>query len=100
MPSPNTLLIVNLISTWYMVGLTAVPAWTVFAALGLLAIVWASTAFVQVPCHEKLSDGFDAAVHGRLVLSNWIRTVCWTARGLLVTWMLALVMNEITRDAV
>ena len=78
----------------------AVPAWMVFAALGLLAIVWASTAFLQVPCHDKLTNGFDAAVHSQLVLSNWIRTVGWTARGILVTWMLALVLNEMTRDAV
>ncbi len=148
---PNTLLIANLISTWYMVGLiwmvqivhyplfakvgseqfdgyqmshqslttlvvgppmlveiatallllwrrpSTVPAWSVYVALGLLLIVWASTAFLQVPCHEKLTNGFDAAIHSRLVVTNWIRTVCWTGRGVLVTWMLVVVLQQIPR---
>ena len=42
----------------------------------LLAIVWASTAFVQVPQHQRLSP---ERVPG-LVRSNWIRTVAWTIR--------------------
>jgi UDP-N-acetylmuramyl pentapeptide phosphotransferase/UDP-N-acetylglucosamine-1-phosphate transferase len=71
-----------------------IPGWLIYIALGLLAIVWASTAFLQVPCHENLTDGFDAAIHARLVVSNWIRTVCWTARGFLVAWMLAIVLGH------
>ena len=48
---------------------------------GLLAVIWASTAFLQVPCHARLERSFDAATAARLVRSNWIRTVAWTARG-------------------
>jgi hypothetical protein len=48
--------------------------------LTLLAGIWASTFFLQVPCHLKLSTGWDAATHRFLVQSNWIRTVLWTAR--------------------
>lgn len=47
----------------------------------LLGGVWASTMLLQVPCHRRLAEGFDAAVHRRLVRGNWIRTVAWTARG-------------------
>lgn len=72
----------------------SVPAWLVYTALALLVVVWASTAFVQVPCHEKLTGGFDAAAHSRLVVSNWIRTIGWTVRGVLVTWMLVYVLNK------
>jgi hypothetical protein len=36
---------------------------------------------LQVPLHQKLSSGFDAAVHRRLVATNWWRTVGWTLRG-------------------
>ena len=151
MISQNTVLIANLISTWYMVGLiwmvqivhyplfakvgpeqyvsyqlshqslttwvvgppmlieiatavwlvwnrpAAVPDWLVYTALGLLAVVWASTAFLQVPCHEKLASEFDSAIHSRLVVSNWIRTVGWSARGLLMMWALALVLNKATQ---
>jgi uncharacterized membrane protein len=78
---------------WYRPA--GVPDWLVYIALGLLAIVWASTAFLQVPCHEKLTAGFDAAVHNKLVVSNWIRTIGWTARGVLVTWMLVDVLREV-----
>ena len=60
-------------------------AW-VWAALVLLVVAWLSTAFLQVPCHSKLNIAFDADVHRRLVNSNWIRTISWTLRGLLVAW--------------
>lgn len=65
-------------------GNVAGYAW---AALILLIIVWLSTAFLQVPCHGKLNVAFDSEVHRQLVNSNWIRTVCWTLRGLLVAWI-------------
>lgn len=80
---------------WYRPA--GVPDWLIYVALALLAVVWASTAFVQVPCHEKLTHGFDAAIHSRLVVSNWIRTVGWTARGVLVTWMLVCVPGNVPR---
>lgn len=53
-------------------------------SLGLLAVVWVSTFSVQVPLHRRLAGGYDAARHRRLVLSNWIRTLAWTVRAVLV----------------
>ena len=52
-------------------------------ALGFsaLLLIWASTALLQVPAHQKLSEGFDEATHRRLVNTNWIRTLLWSARG-------------------
>ena len=61
--------------------------WTL-AGGALLAVIWASTAFLQVPMHVALSQGFDAQAHARLVDTNWIRTVCWTARGVIALWMI------------
>lgn len=63
-------------------------------AAALLAGVWASTFLLQVPCHARLSLGWDAEVHARLVATNWIRTVLWTARlgavwALTAAWMAA-----------
>lgn len=55
--------------------------WTAF---GLMIVHLSSTAFLQVPCHEKLLDGYDKAVVTRLVHTNWIRTIAWTLRGLLL----------------
>jgi hypothetical protein len=64
-----------------------VSTWQLWLGLALLAVVWLSTAFVQVPCHELLSKQFDPGVHQRLVHSNWVRTAAWSLRGLLVLWM-------------
>ena len=46
-----------------------------------IALIWASTFFIQVPLHNRLSRRFDAADHRRLVRSNWIRTILWTGKG-------------------
>ena len=59
--------------------------WTTTAGLVLLAIIWLSTALVQVPGHNRLRHGFDAAAHRQLVASNWIRTGAWSARALLLS---------------
>ncbi len=61
--------------------------------LGLLAIVWLSTAALQVPRHRELSEGFDASAHRSLVVTNWLRTVAWSLRGLLLLWMVASAMG-------
>ncbi|WP_339745916.1 hypothetical protein [uncultured Rubinisphaera sp.] len=65
-----------------------VASWQVWCGVILLAIIWLSTAFLQVPCHEKLANGFDAEVQQRLVATNWIRTIAWTLRGLLILGMM------------
>lgn len=64
------------------------PAWAVWLGLGLVALVWLSTFLVQVPCHERLSRGFDEAAWRRLVRTNWMRTGAWTVRAGLVVWLL------------
>lgn len=66
----------------------AVPAWACWTGLGLVALIWAVTFLVSVPCHGVLAQGFDAAAHQRLVDTNWIRTAGWTLRAALSVWML------------
>lgn len=58
------------------------------ASLGLLALIWLSTFAVQVDCHKKIASEFDAKIHQRLVRSNWLRTLSWSLRGLLVLGMM------------
>jgi hypothetical protein len=55
---------------------------------GLLLIIWCSTAFIQVPCHQRLSLGFDPAIHRRLVRSNWIRCIAWSLRSMIALFLL------------
>ncbi len=56
--------------------------------LALVAANWASTALLQVPCHDALGRYFDPAVHRRLVRTNWIRTAAWSLRGVLMLYVL------------
>lgn len=58
----------------------------ILMGVGLLFVIWVSTALLQVPCHAQLEKGFDTKVHRQLVLTNWIRTIAWSLRGLLVLW--------------
>lgn len=44
----------------------------------------AHTAFIAVPLHGRLGAGFDEATHRKLVRSNVLRALAWTARGLLL----------------
>ena len=64
------------------------PAWAGWTGLGLVLFIWVVTGLVQVPLHRRLSDGFDAAAHRRLVATNWLRTGAWTLRAILALWML------------
>jgi hypothetical protein len=67
---------------------TGVATWLPWVGLGLIALIWLSTMFVQIPMHNTLAGGHDADLARRLTASNWIRTVAWSARGILVGWML------------
>lgn len=48
--------------------------------LVLLGAVHASTVLLQVPRHRRLADGFVPAVSESLTVTNWIRTMGWSAR--------------------
>jgi hypothetical protein len=61
-------------------GLSPLAVW---GGLALLAVIWLSTFFWQVPSHNALLNGFDAERHAWLVRSNWVRTVLWSARAVL-----------------
>ena len=71
----------------------SVPATLAWIGAVLLAVVWLSTALLQVPRHTALGFGFDAEAHRFLVLSNWTRTIAWSLRGLIVLWMTARTMS-------
>lgn len=55
----------------------------------LVLLIWATTFFLSVPQHNKLSSGFNSAAHQILVTTNWIRTAAWSARSMLVLYLLA-----------
>lgn len=50
----------------------------------LLILTWLSTFLVQMPYHSKLVKLYDKAIVKKLVGSNWVRTVAWTIRSILI----------------
>jgi hypothetical protein len=70
-----------------------VPDWAFEAGGCLLFLIWAFTGLVQVPLHHSLSIQFDSEIHKRLVLTNWVRTIFWTARGVIVLYILSALIN-------
>jgi hypothetical protein len=54
------------------------------AALASLLGIWASTFFLQVPLHGKLLLSADPGCLEQLVKTNWIRTVLWSLRVILL----------------
>jgi len=65
-----------------------IPTWAAWSGLAAVIGIWCSTFFLQVPYHTILLRGFDIEAHRALVLTNWIRTVLWTWRGLLIAFLL------------
>jgi uncharacterized membrane protein len=59
----------------------------VWIGLALLAVIWLSTATLSVPAHNALTVEFSATAYRKLVSTNWIRTLAWSMRGLIVMVM-------------
>ncbi len=66
---------------WRPAEVSEASAWL---GAGLVGIIWMSTAFLQVPLHNRLTSGFDLQAVDRLIATNWIRTLAWTARTYVV----------------
>jgi hypothetical protein len=71
------------------------PRSAAIAGLVMVLLIWASTALLQIPCHSRLMEGFDQETYLRLVRSNWIRTVLWTARGVLMGYYLVKLLPKV-----
>ncbi|MEY4228632.1 MAG: hypothetical protein RLZ84_1224, partial [Actinomycetota bacterium] len=56
-----------------------------------MAVVLVISGFWSAPAHGELMDGFDSAVHDRLMTANLIRTLAWSVRGITAIWILAIV---------
>lgn len=67
---------------------TGMQPWAAWVGVALLGVIWLSTFLLQLPAHGVLSTGFDQAAYQRLVSTNWIRTVAWSLRSLLLLWVL------------
>ncbi|MBK6797446.1 MAG: hypothetical protein IPG76_11870 [Acidobacteria bacterium] len=73
----------------------AIPAWAVWAAIAVQAVVWASTVTIQVPIQFQLSDhGLSVELIERLIKTNfWLRRIPYAICAGLFLWMAAQVMG-------
>lgn len=65
------------------------PTAAMAAGTALVALLWLSTFLVQVPRHGVLAAGYNARAHSVLVATNWLRTAAWSARAVLLLWVVA-----------
>lgn len=50
----------------------------------LSVLIFAATAFISVPLHNKLSKAKDEKVISQLVCTNWLRTAMWSVKLILL----------------
>jgi hypothetical protein len=79
----------------------AIPAWAVWTALAAQAIVWVSTATIQVPIQIQLSDqGLSVELIERLIATNfWLRRIPYAICAGLFLWMAAQATGAKSRAA-
>jgi hypothetical protein len=65
-----------------------VPNSSVWLGLALLAAIWLMSFLILLPRHFVLARGFDPSASRTLMKVNAARTALWTARSVLVLWML------------
>ncbi len=59
----------------------------------LLAVALGSTVFLSVPLHAKMATNPTADVGKRLITTNWLRTIAWSARAVVCAAMLLQVVR-------
>ena len=70
-----------------------VPLWAVLLNGVLGGGVWVMTALIHVPLHSKLGRVYSTHTMQALVSTNWLRTIVWTAQGLLLLWMMSVALH-------
>ena len=69
---------------------------TVFLVnLIIVVLIWLSTFLIQVPLHNALSKEKNTEKLTKLIFTNWIRTILWTLRSILMILFLAFAMDLI-----
>ena len=67
--------------------------WLPWVGAGVETVAIGTTAFVSAPLHERLNARFTQAALDRLIATNWIRTIAWTARAAVAIAMLVAVLR-------
>ena len=77
------------LATGLLLLISETSSWSLTNLLIVLA-TWICTFTIAVPLHNKLSLGFDQEIVLKLIRTNWIRTLLWSAKAVLaVCWLYA-----------
>lgn len=60
------------------------PEISFFLLAGLTLVTWLLTFLVSVPLHNRLARGKDRDTTTKLIRSNWLRTLAWSLKLLLI----------------
>ncbi|MCX6529273.1 MAG: hypothetical protein NTZ76_04030 [Actinobacteria bacterium] len=63
-----------------------------------MAIALIISGFWSAPAHGDLADGFNAAVHDRLMTANLVRSLAWTLCGVSAIWIVARLWSSQVSD--
>ena len=71
-------------------GLAWIDGWLSLNGIGfyMVILIWAATGLFSVPAHSIIEAGKDDKAINKLVSTNWIRTVLWTAKSGLSFYLL------------
>lgn len=58
-----------------------------FIPMLMILAIWLSTFFIQIPLHNKLEEVKEETLIRRLIQTNWIRTLLWTAKMIYIAWI-------------
>lgn len=73
-------MVVELVTGIVLLFFTSQHFWAYCLGLVLLLCAWVSTFCIQSPLHQKLLARYDPLLIRRLIRSNWLRTVAWSLR--------------------
>ena len=59
----------------------------IIKSLFLLLVIWLTTFTIMVPSHNKISRAFNKKEINRLINYNWIRTILWSFKLLLIIFL-------------
>ena len=83
-------MVIEMLTGLYLLYLT--PEWPYILNVILLVIIALSTAIFQVPYHLRLMQKTDQSLIKKLIHTNWIRTLSWTSRGFVLSYLLYLMI--------
>lgn len=66
-----------------------ISGWQAGLGLLLVLLIWLATFLFSITLHYALHPEFNAQIHHKLIATNWIRTIAWSLRGVLMLYLTA-----------